>query len=177
MAATSPKLPKSWYAVLALTFITGVVLLCVQPNVPSWVQRLSSKMKPDAWSVLFGIYLISMVVTNFVLFHTMRWLHRLFALYKSNSIPDIWSSTFVGLCESVMYPTALVVDKPEFIGFWLLFKVAARWLRWTGTDTGTRQHIGNVTDLNEVRRHFNRFLVVNALSIMATALKNSKDGP
>lgn len=168
--ATTPRLPQSWYMVLALTFVAGVVLLCWQPNVPSWVQRLSDKVKPNAWSVLFGIYLVSITVTNFVLFYIMAWLQRLFALHTSESIPDIWSSTFVGLCESVMYPTALLVGKSEFIAFWLAIKVAAGWLRWTGIDTNRSKQGGKLTDLNEARRHFNRFLVGNALSIMAAVV-------
>jgi hypothetical protein len=165
VATHFPKLPKLWYVVLAITFIAGVVLLCCQPIVPSVVQQLSSKVKPDAWSVLIGIYLVSVVVTNLILFKAMRWLHILFDLHGSDSLADIWASTFVGLCENVMYPTALLVDKSEFIGLWLALKTAAGWVRWTGAGTG--EHNNDMAGRNEARRHFNRFLVGNALSIMA----------
>jgi len=37
----------------------------------------------------------------------------------------------VGVVERVLYTTSFVIDKPEFIGAWLVLKVAGSWGGWT----------------------------------------------
>jgi hypothetical protein len=36
----------------------------------------------------------------------------------------------LGTLELVMYPTAFLLGQPEFIGVWLLLKVAGNWRGW-----------------------------------------------
>jgi len=70
-----------------------------------------------------------------------------------------------GVCESIMYLTAFLVGKPEFIGIWLALKVAGQWVRWKGEAPRrffARRH--NAEEANEGRRRFNAFLIGNVSS-------------
>jgi hypothetical protein len=111
---------------------------------------------------LVGIYFVSIVITHLVSFYTSRGIGVLLELEGPDTLPDIWSPALVGLAESVLYPTVLIAGKPDFIGVWLAVKVAGQWIRW-GSDEKDR------IKANEGRRRFNRFLVGNALSILAAS--------
>jgi hypothetical protein len=63
-----------------------------------------------------------------------------------------------------MYPLAVMTDRSDFIGLWLLLKVAGQWPRW-GFPTGNTP---SVEDLDEGRRRYARFLIGNALTVMAS---------
>ena len=45
-----------------------------------------------------------------------------------------WHSAVVGTIEAVLYTSAWVMNQKEFIGVWLVLKVAGRWQRWEHRD-------------------------------------------
>jgi hypothetical protein len=65
---------------------------------------------------------------------------------RNENLPRI-----VGLLEAFLYPTALLAGFPEFIGVWLVLKVAGSWSGWQDPEKG--------------RALFQVFLVGTALSL------------
>jgi len=158
-----------WYVALTVIAVLGVILIAFNPLFPKPVQDLCKNVKSDRWAILVGIYLISIFVSHLVIFIASRLMHRLLDLSQEDTRADLWSPALVGLCESIMYPTVLLIDKAEFIGVWLAVKVAGQWVRWGSESPSNLSKSETREMLNEGRRRFNRFLVGNALSIMAGA--------
>ena len=76
-----------------------------------------------------------------------------------------WQPVLVGILERVLYIASLQFGYGEFIGVWLLVKIAARWSKWDKP----------VGSLNRQRRlegyHiYQIFLIGNALSISFAAI-------
>lgn len=165
-------LPRWWYLLLFLLFVAGIYFIWFNPQLSHEFGRLSKRVRPDAWSRAGGILLLSIVFAHLFIFGASRVIRsrHLLNLHGSDSLADMWSPTLVGICESVMYPMALFIGKPEFIGVWLAVKVAGQWVRWKG-DAGQSAASGDfdIERLNEGRRRFNGFLVGNSLSIMLGA--------
>ncbi len=161
-------LPWWWYVILFLLAAAGICLIWLNPQLPHEFGRLSKRVRPDAWSTVGGILLLSIVLTHLFIFGASRLLRSLLSLHGDDSPADMWSPTLVGISESVMYPMALFLGKPEFIGVWLAVKVAGQWVRWKG-DAGqsTASAGSDIEKLNEGRRRFNGFLVGSSLSIMS----------
>jgi hypothetical protein len=154
------KLQWWWYLILLLMLVGGVALIQENWQVPQQIQQLSPSVRPDSWSRLLGIYLVSIVITHLVSFYAARGMGLLLVLKGPDKLADVWSPTLVGISESIMYPTAILIGKAEFIAVWLAVKVAGQWVRWAGEGR-------NDAEANEGRRRFNRFLVGNALIILA----------
>jgi hypothetical protein len=160
------KLQNRWYFILLFFLIIGIILICLNPQLPAKFRLLSDLVRCDRWSVLFGIYLVSIVITHIIIFYTARLTAVLLDLNGPDKLTDLWSPVLVGICENIMYPTALIIDHSEFIGVWFAVKVAGQWVRWTG-ETDRPKDNKQIEVANEARRRFNRFLVGNSLSIMA----------
>lgn len=47
--------------------------------------------------------------------------------------PDNWRilTSLQGIVERALYMSAWILDKPEFIGFWIALKVASNWKKWS----------------------------------------------
>jgi hypothetical protein len=146
--------------------MAGSILIYCNPQAPRRLQEISSAVRPDRWAILFGIFLWSVVLTHLFVFYLTRFMTVLLNLHGEETLADLWSPVVVGICESIMYPTALLIGKADFIGVWLAIKVAGQWARWMG-EAGASQ---SPEELNEGRRRFNRFLVGNAASIIAGVL-------
>jgi hypothetical protein len=116
--------------------------------------------------VFLGIYLLSIVITHILIFYILRIVRFLLKLAGEESYPDLLSPALVGICESVIYPAALLIGAKELIGVWLAVKVAGNWVRWRG-EAASPETKPDYERLNEGRRRFNAFLIGNALSIMA----------
>lgn len=160
-------LPWWWYILLLLAAAAGLGLIWFNPQLPQEFGRLSNRVRPDAWSRLGGVLILSIVFTHLVIFAASRLLRLLLKLHGDETHADMWSPALVGISESFMYPIVLFLGKPEFIGVWLAVKVAGQWVRWKG-DAGQSSSSGDsdLEKLNEGRRRFNAFLVGNSLSIM-----------
>lgn len=161
-------LPRWWYLILLLLAATGICLIWLNPQLPHEFGRLSKRVRPDAWSTLGGILLLSIVFTHLLIFGASRLLRLLLRLQGDDSQADMWAPALVGICESVMYPMAFFFGRPEFIGVWLAVKVAGQWVRWKG-EVGESPKSGksDIEKLNEGRRRFNGFLVGSSLSIIS----------
>jgi hypothetical protein len=129
-----------WYIILLGFAIGGFLLIYCNWILPDWVQRMSSAVKPDAWSRLIGIYLLSAVFTHLLVFFSYLGIDVLLKVKGGNTVEDLWSPTLVGLCESFLYPTALIMNHAGFIPLWLGIKVAVRWTGWVGIKETNRKN-------------------------------------
>jgi len=132
MAWRKRLLPWWWYVFLLLLAAAGVSLICYNWQAPQWFGKLSTRVRPDAWSKFFGILILSVVIAHLVISITSVLLRLLLRLHGDETHADVWAPALVGISESVMYPMAIFFGKPEFIGVWLAVKVAGQWVRWKG---------------------------------------------
>lgn len=68
-------------------------------------------------------------------------------------VKDYWQPFILGMIEILTYPVLLRTDNLHIIGAWIGLKTIAQWKEWS---------------LN--RAHFNRFLIGNAMVIIASVL-------
>jgi hypothetical protein len=72
--------------------------------------------------------------------------------------PHLEHPIMVGLLERSLYTTSWLLGKPEFIGAWLVLKVAGQWKGWTeDRELNGRKVLG--------RAIFNVFLIGNGFSV------------
>jgi hypothetical protein len=72
--------------------------------------------------------------------------------------PASYLAGLVGILERTLFVASLQYGKPEFIGVWLVLKVASTWNRWGETGTIGGKKI-------EGRVFFNIFLIGSGLSV------------
>lgn len=80
-----------------------------------------------------------------------------------------WDLPFlVGALERILYVASWLVAKPEFVGVWLLLKVAGGWKAWTdGQAVPWTNHDGATSSRTVSGRHLlNVFLIGTALSLL-----------
>ena len=162
---TQPTLPIWWYLFLFLALAGGALLLYLNPSEPSWVDKVTPKVRKEDWSTLLAIYLLSIVLSHVAIFLALLLTRYLFVLNGPLQRKNLWPPALLGVCEGVLYPTAFLVGHAEFIGFWLLLKVAGQWPRW-GLDS-SQQKRPDDDSLHEGRRRYYQFLIGNALAVLA----------
>lgn len=163
---------KKWYVFLGVIFLMGLPL-CACP--PEWMflSPLSTRVRPWAWSRLIGIYLVSIALTNFLVAILVSRLKNWLVLDEQASpVTNTRASALVGLCESILYPTAFISERFEFVGVWLAIKGVSQWAGWKEDPEQTCQkvEVGGDSKAFRARRRFNAFLVGNALSLMAAGV-------
>ena len=155
-------LPKSWYLALSILIVVGLLLLWVDgPDLP----RLAVIQPHDChinWSCLLGVYVTAIPLSHLVIAFALFRTTKLFELKGSNLRQRLWPPALIGILEAVMYPTALLIGKPEFIGLWLALKVAGQWGWWTVEDS-------NEENVHRGRRRYYQSLIGNALSVLCGA--------
>ncbi|MGD0992878.1 MAG: hypothetical protein ABR998_10440 [Gemmatimonadales bacterium] len=134
------------------------------PPTPSWLGRLSTQVRPDAWGLLAGIYLLSGFVSHWCTYGAHRWMNKAFVLNRRDPPEDRWAQSLPGIVEGVMYPTAFLIGMPQFIAVWLAFKAVGQWSGFKG-EGGLTGENGRSEDPHRARRRYNRFLVSNALRV------------
>jgi hypothetical protein len=112
----------------------------------------------------YGIaYAVSIIGSQFVIKYIIEnmWKQVDFRINKDPKFPKLEEtrpfsqiSQIIGLLESVLYTTAFLVDKYEFIGLWLLLKIGGSFKRGSKYDERYERHI------------FNIFLIGSGLSII-----------
>ena len=72
-----------------------------------------------------------------------------------------WTASLVGATERILYTSAILFNRLEFIAIWLVFKSASQWRRWGNKETT------NQTEINpyQERAIFNSYLINSGLSI------------
>jgi hypothetical protein len=156
-------LPIGWYVFLLLVLLTGLGLVCIHLPIPRAVSSLSKSVRSDAWWRLLGILFIAIAVSHLVVYSCLCLMRNLFRLQGTLDRRNLWPPAVVGVLESVMYPAALLLNAKEFIGFWVLVKVAGQWPRW-GLRPGDSGQDSEALD--EGRRRYFHFLIGNALQIL-----------
>lgn len=151
-------LSPGWYATLAVSFISGMLVWIFDPGVPANFHQSLSKfapaIRPEKWFQVLGVFAWTTVASHFIVIRVQRGLRKAFQLDVSSLSNPIAHrpSTLIGILESVMFPVAFLIGKSEFIGLWLTLKVAIGWKEWS--DLG---HPG--------RSRFYLFLIGTALVI------------
>ena len=113
-------LPKRWCVILFVIAVVGIILILCNPQLPDKVNKLSSITIRNAWSILIGIYLISIVITHLFVFYSSRVTNVLLNLTGEETNADLWPPTLVGICESIMYPSLFLLGKRNLSVYGLL---------------------------------------------------------
>ncbi len=159
-------LPVWWYLILAVTGVVGLVLLFTDVAAPAWLIKVTAKVRPDKWPTFVAIYLLSIVFSHFAVFCSLLLTRWLFVLTSPTSgRRNLWPPALLGVLESILYPTAFIIGHTDFIGLWLLLKVAGQWPRWTREIKAT----DDVDAPDEGRRRYYQFLIGNALNVILAA--------
>jgi hypothetical protein len=102
------------------------------------------------------------------------WLTHYLADYTGKAIGEFkegeyyrWTAAMVGVTERLLYTSAILFNKLEFIGIWFLLKVASQWRRWgekdiKSTETTTNDHKKSAY---RERANFNSYLINTGLSL------------
>jgi len=104
------------------------------------------------FAIVIAHFPISLVVNR--MWECIGWTEK----DKEGIRPDSWQPNILGCVERALYTVSFQLGKPEFIGVWLVLKVAAQWKRW-GED---KEYGGHII---AGRAIYNIFLIGNALSI------------
>ena len=162
-----PHSPRGFLTLNVVLLAIGIALLWVNPVC---LQGISARIKPNAWGHFLSIYICAIAVGTFIVFAIMEFLACLLALHDKKLRADLsadehranfWSPVIVGYVELIMYPLAIIWAHPEFIGAWLVIKVAGQWAGWQGNTDSKEKH-----PLSISRWRYNRFIVGNALNII-----------
>ena len=72
-----------------------------------------------------------------------------------------WTASLVGATERILYTSAILFNRPEFIAIWLVFKTASQWRRWGDKEKTNQTEIAPYQE----RANFNSYLINSGLSI------------
>lgn len=135
--------------------VVGVAVWFAPLPVPACLTLPGSRIPADRWGTLLGLYCFAVAGSALLINPSLMGIRILFDLASAEDVKPVhlWPPLLVGSCEAVLYPTAVLLGKAEFISVWLALKVAGQWSFWTGDYKG--------------RNRFNMFLIGNALSIAA----------
>ena len=104
-----------------------------------------------------GLRCIMSALRAFEKAHGTPYFSTAFALFCGRSVgrlvADYWHPFILGTLELLAYPVILKTGNINAVGAWLGLKTLAQWKEWS-----------------ENRRHFNRFLIGNALVILLSVL-------
>jgi len=146
----SLPLPWWWWLIMFGLAAIGFVLWRGSLTFPVWITRASGLIPAGRWHLLVAIYIFGLVGSHVVIHFFLGGLTRLFGLGQDPARRTYYPVAFVGFAEAILYPTALLVGQPEFIGVWLALKVAGQWKEWKAGYEGRAPR-------------FNRFLIGSAL--------------
>lgn len=149
-----------WLLVLGGLLAVGLLFLFWLPAMPPSVAEAFPAVPADRWGVLLAIYVFTMLGSHLLTFFSLVVLRRItgFATTVEYEPRNAWLPILVGFCESILYPTAWLVGKLEFVGFWVALKTAGQWKAWQDG----QNHAG--------RRRFLVFLIGSALSLLFASL-------
>ena len=156
---TPPRLKRFALRGSALTILLGAApfLYGAGSLFPTLNQLLPSAPSLKA-GVIVGAWLLSLPITSWIAFGVRQAMVRVAGFKALDEETDRWTHTLVGLADHTMYLAAFVVNKPEFIPFWLGYKLLAVWRGYTGEDPSI--------DSRESRRRYNVNVVNNALRLL-----------
>ena len=83
------------------------------------------------WTALIG-YSYALFCGHFFIEKIME--HTRFLVDPNRNKDPRWQPFITGITERTLYVSSLLVDKGEFIIFWVTLKMALQYRRWTGGD-------------------------------------------
>jgi hypothetical protein len=99
------------------------------------------------------------------------WLTYYLADYTGKAIGEFkegeyyrWTASIVGVTERMLYTSAILFNKLEFIGIWFLLKVVSQWRRWGEKDLKSKTNDDEKSVYRE-RANFNSYLINTGLSL------------
>lgn len=161
LRAQSEWFPLGVWAYLVALLLVGIAMVWWSffPSEVDWLHRAAPKISSN-WHRLVAIYLFTAMGATAIISYIS---HRLLHWYRIADFPRpqqrchldssvLWPPVMVGIAESVLYPTALLMGAREFIGVWLALKVIGGWGGWTSATP-------------EARNRVQRFLFNSSLSL------------
>lgn len=96
--------------------------------------------------MLVGFYCVYVAVSHLVIFWSLYGLRVLFGAGAPRREPHMfWPPAIIGAIESLLYPAAIFLQKPEYIGGWIALKVATKWKQWDPAGQGDADGKGRNT--------------------------------
>jgi hypothetical protein len=143
---------------VAAWILVGIIVWFCMPPLPQWMNYPGLKLQPNHLGRLLALYAFLIAGSTLIINPLIAGIRKLFKLDAPDDVlyENIWPAMLVGSCEAVLYPTSLIINKPEFIGVWLALKVAGHWKFWEEGHKG--------------RNRFNMFLIGNSFSIVIAFL-------
>jgi len=138
---------------VAVWILVGIIVWVWMPALPPWINYAGSRLPPNHLGRLIALYAFLIAGSTLIINPVIAGIRKLFKFDAGADVDfeNLWPALLVGNCEAVLYPTSLIINKPEFIGVWLALKVAGHWKFWEKGYKG--------------RNRFNMFLIGNSFSI------------
>ncbi|MFZ5819877.1 MAG: hypothetical protein ACOYYJ_08240 [Chloroflexota bacterium] len=108
-------------------------------------------------------YLYSLLIGTWLIYYLADYTGKAIGEFKDGEYYR-WTASIVGITERLLYTSAILLDKPEFIGIWFLLKVASRWRRWGENDAKSKTN-GDEKSVYRERANFNSYLINTGLSL------------
>lgn len=113
-------------------------------------------------------YLYSLVIGTLLIHYLAEYTGKAIGEFKDGEYYR-WTAAMVGTTERLLYTSAILFNRIEFIGIWFLLKVASQWSRWGEKETKKKNADDN-KDVYRERANFNSFLINTGLSLAYGAL-------
>ena len=113
----------------------------------------------ENWDIALGYllgYAFSLEVGNFFVKGVLDAAHPLLGVPDESHRRSRWFAQAAGLMERCLYTTSWLAGKPEFVGVWLVLKVAGEWKGWTEENRKE----------GHPRSLFNTFMIGTGLSLL-----------
>lgn len=111
-------------------------------------------------------YLYSLLIGTYLTHYLAHYTGKAIGEFKEGEYYR-WTAAMVGTIERMLYTSAILFNKLEFIGIWFLLKVASQWRRWGEKEikrTETTTNDDNKGAYRE-RANFNSFLINTGMSL------------
>lgn len=112
-------------------------------------------------------YLYSLLIGTWLIYYLADFTGKAIGEFKEGEYYR-WTASMVGVTERLLYTSAILFDRLEFIGIWFLLKVASQWRRWGEKEIRSKTENANSNDEKGAyreRANFNSFLVNTGMSL------------
>ena len=110
-------------------------------------------------------YLYSLLIGTWLIYYLADYTGKAIGEFKEGEYYR-WTASMVGVTERLLYTSAILFSKLEFIGIWFLLKVASQWRRWGEKDkTIKTENANDEKGAYRERANFNSFLINTGLSL------------
>lgn len=108
-------------------------------------------------------YLYSLLIGTWLIYYLADYTGKAIGEFKDGEYYR-WTASIVGVTERLLYTSAILFNKLEFIGVWFLLKVASQWRRWGEKGANNKTDDDEKSAYRE-RANFNSYLINTGMSL------------